>query len=157
MKSTVARTLTLVFLLASFAFAGTPEYTVKAPDGWTKNANSAAKEHYMKNGVTLMLTVDTAPSDAKTPDAYVEFVKKQYVRAFKNVKFEPVKKVNINGVDSRELVYTAEVSGIKMKYDMVYIPKQSSYYTFTAGGLATSLDDLKAEYQAFFHSFKFVK
>lgn len=155
MKTTAVVLLSLTFLLTSLAVAGSPEYTVKAPEGWTKNAGSAAPEHYMKNGTSLILTIDTAPAEAKTTDAYVEFVKKQYSRALKNVKFDPVKRLTINGIDARELVYVGETYGIKMKYDVVFFPKQNRYFTITAGGMASTFDSMKADYQAFFNSFKF--
>jgi hypothetical protein len=147
--------MTLAVFLSASAIAGSPDYILKAPAGWEKKAGSSALEHYMKNGVSLILTVDSAPAEATTPDAYVEFVKKRYARALKNVKFEPVKKLTINGIDARELRYSGETYGMKMKYDVMFIPKQSKYYTITAGGLGSTFDALKADYQAFFNSFKF--
>ncbi len=155
MKATAVIVVALTLVLASLAIAGGAEYTVKAPQGWQKQAGSAAPEHYMKSGVSLILTIDTAPAEATTPDAYVEFVKKKYAKALKNVKFEPVKKLTINGVSARELRYTGETYGMKMKYDVVFIPKQTRYFTITAGGLASTFDALQADYQAFFNSFKF--
>jgi hypothetical protein len=155
MKNLAVLALAVAFLLTTFAFGGSPEYTVKAPAGWEKKTGSSAPEHYMKDGVSLILTIDNAPSEAKTPDAYVEFVKKLYASALKNVKFEPVKKVKINGIDARELCYTGETYGMKMKYDVMFFPKQSKYFTITAGGLETSFDTMKADYQGFFNSFKF--
>ncbi|HTY01081.1 MAG TPA: DcrB-related protein [Bacteroidota bacterium] len=145
----------LAIVLSATAFAGEPDYTIKAPDGWKKRTTSSVPEHYMKNGVSMMLTIDSAPPQAKTLDAYVEFAKQQLETAFKNVQFEPVTKLTINGNDARELKYTGEVSGMKMKYDVVYIAKLPKVYTMTAGGLATTFDAMKAEYAAFFNSFKF--
>jgi hypothetical protein len=153
MKTTAVLLLVIAFFLASPATAG--DYTVKAPAGWTKNASSSAPEHYMKNGVSLILTIDSAPAEAKTIDGYVEYVKKMYVKQFKSVKFEPVKKLTIHGNDARELLYTADISGMKMKYDVVFIPRQTKVYTMTAGGLSDTFDPLKPECQTFFNSFKF--
>jgi hypothetical protein len=153
MKTPAVLLLVLAFLVASPAFAG--DYTIKAPEGWTKNASSSVPEHYMKNGVSLILTIDYAPAEAKTIDGYVEYVKKMYEKQFKSVKFEPVKKLTINGNDARELLYTADISGLKMKYDVVFIPKQTKVYTMTAGGLADTFKPLMPECQAFFNSFKF--
>jgi predicted Zn-dependent protease len=155
MKRIAVLVLTLTFVVASLFAAGTPDYTLKVPDGWKKREGSAALEHYMKAGVSMMLTTDYAPAEAKTPDAYVEFVKKLYVKSFKNTQFEPVKKLSVNGNDARELVYTAEVAGMKMKYDVLYVPKDSKYYTLTIGGLAKSFDEVKADCKTIFNSFKF--
>ncbi|HXX64417.1 MAG TPA: hypothetical protein VEO56_11540 [Bacteroidota bacterium] len=150
-------TLLVIFALCMIesGFGGGPDYTIKAPDGWKKRTTSSAPEHYMKNGVSLMLTIDSAPPEAKTPDGYVEYAKKQLAQTFKNIQFEPVKKLAINGHDARELRYSCELSSIKMKYDVVYIPKESKVYTITAGGMAETFDSMKAEYQAFFNSFNF--
>jgi hypothetical protein len=90
----------------------------------------------------------------KTPDAYVEYVKKQFAKSFKDITYEPVKHVTINGNDGRELRYSMSMSGMKMKYDVVLIPKLPKVYTLTAGGLAEGFDSMGADYQAFFKSFK---
>jgi hypothetical protein len=154
MKTPAVFSLLIIALLLTLpAFAG--DYSIKAPDGWQKNASSAAPEHYMKNGVSLILTIDYAPAEAKTIDAYVEYVKKMYQKQFKSVQFEPVKKLSINGNDARELLYTADISGLKMKYDIVFIPRQTKVYTMTAGGLADTFKPMMPECQAFFNSFKF--
>jgi len=154
MKPRLAVLLTLALFVSASTFAGDADYTVKAPDGWKKRSASSAPEHYMKNGVSLMLTIDAAPAEIKTLDAYVEFVKKQYTGVMANLKFDPVKKLTINGMDARELCYSGETSGLQMKYDVVYVMKQSKVYTMTAGGMAQTFDSMKADYKAFFSSFK---
>ncbi|HUI10844.1 MAG TPA: DcrB-related protein [Bacteroidota bacterium] len=154
MKLRIAFLLTLALCFSASAFAGDPDYTIKAPDGWKKRTTSSAPEHYMKNGVTLMLTIDSAPPEAKNLDAYVEFAKKQYAGTLQNLTFDPARKLTINGVDARELVYTGEASGFKMKYDVVYVMRQTKVYTLTAGGMAGTFDSMKADYQSFFSSFK---
>ena len=151
-RNTLLLFLALYLLVVTLAMAA--EYTVKAPEGWKKHTASSAPEHYMKNGSSLMLTIDSVPAEAKTPDTYVEYVKKLLQKSFKNVQFEPVIKRTINGADARELCYTAEMSGMKMKYDVVYVLKQTKAYTLTAGGMAEMFDSMKADYQAFFNSFK---
>lgn len=152
MKPRVAFVLALVIYLCATAYAQEADFTVKAPDGWKKRTTSSAPAHYMKNGVSLMLTIDTAPAEAKTLDAYVEYVKKQWATSFKNLQYERVTKLTINGRDARELRYTAEISGMKMKYDVVYVGKQPKVYTMTAGGLADTFDSMNADYRAFFNS-----
>lgn len=140
--------------VTSVAVAASGEYVIQVPSGWSKNTGSAAKEHYMKGGVSFILTVDTAPATAQTPDAFVEYVKKQIAGTFKNTKFEAVKKVTINGREGRELVYTGEMSGMKMKYDVVYIPKGNQFYTLTFGGLEEMFGTVKSDIGAIVHSFK---
>jgi len=153
MKPRSAVLLTLALCVSTLALAGDADYTIKAPDGWKKRTTSSAPEHYMKNGVTWMLTIDVAPAEARTLDAYVEFVKKQYAGVLTGMKFDPVRKLTINGVDARELTYSGETSGLTMKYDVVYVMKQTKVYTMTAGGMAGTFDSMKAEYRAFFNSF----
>jgi hypothetical protein len=152
-RITAILTFAQVFItFVSLAAAG--DYTLQVPAGWSKNAGSAAKEQYIKSGVSFILTVDTAPATATTPDAFVEHVKTQLAGTFKNTKFGPVKKVTINGRDGREIVYTGEISGMKMKYDVVYIPKGNRYYTLTFGGLESMFDAVKAEIGLIVNSFK---
>ncbi len=155
MNTRSALLLAAALFVCASTFAGEPDYTVKAPDGWKKRTASAAPEHYMKNGVSLLVTIDSAPSQVKGIDAYVDFVKTQLSTTFKNIQFEPVAKLTINGNDARELRYTAQTSGITMKYDVVYVPRGSRVYTLTAGGMSDTFDAMKADYKAFFNSFKF--
>lgn len=153
MKARSLGILIMVVLVAAASVAAA-DYTIQFPDGWTKVGGSAAPEHYMKNGVSFMLTIDRAPSTAKTPDAFVEYVKKQLAGAFKNTRFEPTKKITVNGREGRQLSYTGEVSGIAMQYEVVYIPKDGKYYTLTAGGMATAFDKVKADCRSIVESFK---
>ena len=147
--------LSLVIVSTMLAMAVVPEdYTVQVPAGWTKNQGSAAKEHYMKSGVSFILTVDAAPATAKNPDQFVEYVKKQLASTFKNTKFEPVKKITINGREGRELIYTGEISGIKMKYDVFYFARGTMYYTLTFGGMENMFTTVKPDIGAIVHSFK---
>ncbi len=155
MNARSAFSLLLIVSLRLPAFSAPIDYAVVVPDGWTKNAGSSASDHYTKNGISLMVTIDTAPAGATSQDDYVEFVKKQLKSVFKNLRFEAAKKLFINGKEARELVYTGEISGMKMKYDVVYVPKSGRVYTLTAGGMAGTFDKLNADYRAFFNSFKF--
>lgn len=151
------KSIFLVVLLVcamTVAFAAAGDYSVQVPAGWEKKAGSAAREHYMKSAVSFILTVDTAPAGAKTPDQYVEFVKKQLAGTFKNTRFEPVKKITVNGRDARELVYTGEISGIKLQYDVVYIQKGEQYYTLTFGGMQEMLSTVRGDVKAIVNSFK---
>ncbi len=152
---TLFAVLSVLLVAVAVTMAAVPqEYSIQVPSGWKKNQGSAAKEHYMKDGVSFILTVDTAPASAKTPEQFMEYVKKQLAGTFKNTAFEPVKKVTVNGQEGRELVYTGEMSGIKMKYDVYYFPKGGSYYTLTFGGMAMMFDDVKADITTIVNSFK---
>lgn len=146
--------ISLALITCSGLALAAGDYVIQMPAGWTRNAGSAAKEQYMKNGVSFILTVDTAPASAQTPDAFVAYVKKQLAGTFKNTKFETVKTVTVNGREGRELVYTGEMSGMKMKYDVIYLPKGNQFYTLTFGGLADMFDAVKADIGAIVHSFK---
>jgi hypothetical protein len=154
MKRSRASLFVLAFLVTMTACASAAEYTLQIPPGWDKVKGSAAPEHFMKNGISFMLTIDQMPPTAKTPDQFVTYVKKALAGAFKNVKFEPATMLTINGREARELVYTGEVSGMKMKYDVVYIPVNGRVYTLTFGGLEQVFDSVKADRGAIFNSFK---
>jgi|WetSurMetagenome_2_1015567.scaffolds.fasta_scaffold315919_1 hypothetical protein len=144
----------LTMSLAVCTTAVAADYTLQIPPGWDKVKGSTALEHFMKKGVSFILTVDQAPPSAKTPDEFVAYAKKALTGAFKNVKFEPVKMVSINGREAREVVYTGEVSGIKMKYDAVYILRNGTVYALTIGGSEQTFEAVKADYSAIFNSFK---
>ena len=147
--------MTIATLCTTLVAGAAPgDYAIQVPAGWTRSTGSAAREHYMKNGASFLLTVDTAPASAQTPDAFVEYVKKQIAGTFKNAKFEPVKKVTVNGREGRELVYTGEISAMKMKYHVVYIPKGVQYYTLTFGGLEETFGAARADIGAIVNSFR---
>ena len=154
MKRSRATLFVLTLLVTMTASASAAEYTLEIPPGWEKMKGSSALEHFMKSGSSFMLTIDQMPSTTKTPDQYVTYVKKALAGAFKNTKFEPVKMLTINGREARELVYTGEVSGMKMKYDVVYIPVNGRVYTLTFGGLEQGFDTVKADRGAIVNSFK---
>jgi predicted Zn-dependent protease len=154
MKKTSVFVVILLMCAITAAIAAPADYTIQVPAGWTKNAGSAAREQYMKDGISFILTVDTAPAGVKTPDQFVEYVKKQLAGAFKNTKFETVKKITVNGRDARELLYTGEISGIKMQYDVVYVPNGEKYYTLTFGGMQNMFGGVRADIKAIVNSFK---
>ena len=154
MKRSRAVLFVLTLLVTMTACASAADYTLQMPPGWSAVKGSSALEHFMKNGISFMLTIDQMPSTTKTPDHYVAYVKKALAGAFKNVKFEPAKMLTINGREARELVYTGEVSGMKMKYDVVYIPVNGRVYTMTVGGLEQGFEAVKGDGTAIFNSFK---
>jgi hypothetical protein len=154
MKTVQIVLLILAMSLAVCATAIGADYTLQIPAGWEKVKGSSALEHFIKNGVSFILTIDQAPPTAKTPDQFVAYAKKALAGAFKNTKFEPAKMVTINGREARELVYTGEVSGMKMKYDVVYIIRDGRVYTLTVGGLEQAFDTVKADCSAIFNSCK---
>lgn len=95
------------------------------------------------------------PANASTPDKYVEFVKAQYAKTFAKCAFEPVAASKKDGFEARELKYTAEVSGFKMVYNVLYVFRGGKAYTLTGGNMADFIDDgYKADLKAFFASFK---
>ena len=143
-------------LIALQAFAAELNFTITAPDGWTKKDKSSALAQYQKGGNSFIITADLMPADAKTPDEYITFVKSKLEGVFKKITFETIISDKKDGYVTRELKYTAETSGIKMKYDVLYIFNKGKAYTLTAGAIDFLYDDkFVADVKAMFSSFKF--
>jgi len=145
-----------ILMLSVTVFALEADFTVKVPDGWTKKPESAALAHYQKSAGSMIITRDYMPSEANTPDAYIEFVKVQLGKTFKNVKYDQVIPGKMDGYETREVIYSAEISGMKFKYDVLYIFNNGKAYTLTGGNLSDLFNDaFKADLKIFFTSFKF--
>jgi hypothetical protein len=69
---------------------------------------------------------------------------------------EPVVAGKKDGCDTRELRYTAESDGMKMKYDVLYIFSKGKAHTLTAGTLAKYFTAaFEEDIKVFFTSFEF--
>lgn len=137
-------------------FAAGEEFTVTAPKGWNKNNQSAALAHYMKGPGSFMVTADIMPQNANTPDSYVAFVKGKLGKTFPNIAYEPVVSGKKDGYDTRELKYTVVTSGIKLKYDVLYIFNNGKAYTLTSANMTSLFNaEFAADINAFFKSFRF--
>jgi len=136
--------------------AASLDFSLIVPKGWTQRTQSKALAQYKKGPGSFLVTADTMPQTANTPDGYVAFVKGQLGQAFKSVTYEPVVAGRTDGHDSRELKYSADASGIKMKFDVLYVFKEGKAYTLTGGTMADFFTpEFEADLKAFFGSFKF--
>ena len=146
----------LAVLLAPSVSAADLDFTLTAPKGWTQRTQSSALAHYKKGPGSFILTADVMPATANTPDGYVTFAKSQLSQVLKDVVYEPVVAGNTDGHDSRELRYVSVSSGMKLKYDVLYVFKGGKAYTLTG---ATMVDfftpEFAADLKAFFDSFRF--
>ena len=137
-------------------FAADVDFTLTIPNGWTQRTQSSALAHYKKGPGSFIVTADVMPQNASTPDAYIAFVKDQLGRTFQGITYDPVVSGKKDGHDTRELKYRAETSGIKMRYDVLYIFNKGKAYTLTAGTMVDFFTaPFAADIQVFFASFKF--
>jgi len=127
--------------------------SVKAPSGWKLMAQASVPT-YSKDTNTFIVTKDSVPSTVKSPAEYVAFVKKLYQQSFKNVVFKDTKAVVANGHNAQLVEYTGEISGMKMRYQVVIIINGSRAFTLTSGGLDDGFDDAKADFKTFIDSVK---
>jgi len=123
-KPKVWHAIALVLLGLGFispVFAADVDFTMTVPGGWTPRTQSKALAQYKKGPGSLIVTADSMPQHANTPDAYVDFVKEQLGTVFSKIVYEPVVAGNIDGHDTRELTYTVDSSGVKLKFDVLYV------------------------------------
>lgn len=129
------------------------EYALKIPDGWTKK-EAAALAQYQKGTGTFILTLDTMPAEANTPDKYVEFVKGKLKGSFKDIAFETTLKGKKGKYETRELFYKVKTYGMVLKYDVLYVFTKTQAYTLTTANTeAASNAAFKKEIQDIFSGF----
>lgn len=129
--------------------------TVTPPAGWDPVPGSTAIAQYLKGGSSFIVTADNIPSGSEKPDAYVDFVKGQFSKSFKDINFEGTKNVAVAGIEGRMLAFTFKVSGMDMKSNVYYVLKGGKAYTFTCGSIVANFDGLKGDFEAFMNSVKF--
>lgn len=129
------------------------DISVTVPDGW-ESIDGAALAQYMKGTASFMVTCDTVPADVNGPDAFVEFAQTQFKSSFPDSEFSDPKTVTINGMDGRQMEFTASASGIEMKYRIIYILKGSNAFTLTCGDMSDDFDAVAADYESIVNSFK---
>jgi len=139
------------FCLGAFA----ENFELAVPKGWVKNEQSAALAQYQKGTGTCIVTADTMPADANTPDKYVDFVKGKLKGAFKDIVFESVASAKKGTYETRELKYAVSMSGMNLKYDVLYVFVRGKAYTLTTGNVEGSADaSYYSDIKAFFASFQ---
>ncbi len=151
------RTMWIFLLMFSVlqAFGAEADFTVSVPNGWVKKDKTTALAQYQKGPGSLIITADYMPSVCKTPDQYIDYVKTQLSKTFKSITYESVVKGKKDGLETRELFYTIDLSGMKMKYDVFYVFKNSKAYTLTTANMLDLFDaGFAADLKAIFSSFK---
>lgn len=145
----------LVSLAAlSAAFAADQDFSMTVPGGWNRNNETKALAHYQSDKGTLIVSVETMPSDAAAPDAYMEVVRKKFMETFKNCVLEEVVVGKKGAHDSRLMKMSITMYGMKMKYDMLYVFKGKRAYSLTACALESNADgNYPADIRIFFDSF----
>lgn len=129
------------FLVFAFLTAASSlwaaDFTLAVPAGWTK-MESASLAQYQKDVASIILTADKLPSEAKTPDAYIEFVKGKLKTSFKDINFTGLKAGKQNGHETRELQYDVKMYGMTLKYLVWYEFTGDKAWTVTTANLGAS-------------------
>lgn len=138
----------------SAAFAADQDFSITVPDGWDRNNDTNALALYQSDSGALIVSVETMPSDAATPDAYLEVVRKKYVETFKNCELEGVVAGKKGAHDSRQMRMSVTIYGINMKYDILYVFRGKKAYALTSCALESNIDGkYLADIKTFFDSF----
>ncbi len=125
--------------------AATKQLKVTAPVGWVPNASNASM--MMKGSGTYSIKVEYMPAEARTPDAFIDYVKKALGKTFKNCTFGPVVKLKVSGYEARRMEYAANVYGMKMKYIVLYVFDGSRVPSLTCGAMEGEFAKLKSDYE----------
>ncbi len=127
---------------------------VRVPEGWEPVEGSAIKIQYLKGTASFMAKTESFPTtnlDEVTAQAISMFKE-----AFTNVEtIGSTESITIDGKDARKFFFTANVAGIKMKYEYVYVLVDNQIYAITFGDAASTFDNLLTDYQAILDGMKF--
>lgn len=149
-KVLLASLLAVLSVFGSFA----DDYALSVPKGWIRK-ESAAKAQYHNGSGTFILTIDTLPSNANTPDSYVQFIQEQLKGAFKDISFETVSNGKKDAYDTRGMRYSVVTYGMTLKYDVLYVFVNDKAYTLTTSNLAGAIDkQFLSDIEMFFSGFK---
>ena len=136
----------------------TGEVTIQItpPEGWAPVAGSVLDVQYMKNTASFMVKAESFASD--TLEAVVQEALGIYEGAFDNVEAqgEP-EKITVDGRDAMKLVFTCDISNMKMEYEYVYLFAGGSIYVITFGDLTDTFNSLAADYEAILNSIQFIE
>ena len=149
------KSLVALFLISIGMSVFAENFDLAIPNGWMKKDQTAALAQYQKGTGSFIVTVDTMPANANTPDKYIEYVKGKLKNTFKDIVFESVSTGKKETYETRELKYNVSMSGLKLKYDVLYIFVQGKAYTLTAGNMEGSINaEYTSDIKKLFMSFK---
>jgi uncharacterized lipoprotein YehR (DUF1307 family) len=139
---------------ATVAPVGGAKIKVTVPEGWQAVEKSVVPAQYMKGTTSFIAKTESfAVADL---DGIIKQALAAFERSFSNVtvqgKPEPI---TVDSKEGRKLVFSCDVSGLKMKYMYVYVRVGGQIWALTFGGMADSFDALDADYQAILSGIKF--
>jgi len=134
--------------------AATVNISIVPPEGWEPVEGSVLQVQYLKGTASFMVKDENFTGDAL--DAVVEEAKEIFTGSFDNVEYlgEP-EYITVDGKDGVKLLFTCEISSMKMKYEYVYLFVGDDVYAITFGDLADNFDKLSADYEAILGAIKF--
>ncbi|MDF2686594.1 MAG: hypothetical protein K0S55_1776 [Clostridia bacterium] len=126
---------------------------VTLPEGWEPVEGSVLPVQYMKNTASFMIKEEGFAGP--TLDDVVKQAEAAFESAFENVEIEGTGTGSVDGNDSREMVFTCDIGGMKMKFDYVYAIVDGKTYAITFADLEETYNDLESEFGEIFRSIKF--
>ncbi|MGE4284171.1 MAG: hypothetical protein AB7G87_10675 [Clostridia bacterium] len=129
-------------------------------DGWNNVEGSTALIQYIKDGNSVIVTRDTMPSEAKTPETFIQYVKERFGKVLDNTTFNDISEIGISDPEKHFLVYTHDIKAGGATYQMkgwvTYIFHEGNAYTLTCGALSNSFSEVENDFREFIRSFKLV-
>lgn len=130
------------------------EIAIDPPDGWEPVDGSVLPVQYLKSTVSFM--VKEEKFQGKTLDDVIIEAQEAFENAFEDVKYEgDATTVTIDGKDARQMLFTCTISGMKMKYEYVYLFAGGKVYAITFGGPADTFATLSADYAQILKDIRF--
>ena len=123
------------------------------PDGWTPVKGSVIPVQYMKQTASFM--VKPEPYQSKDLDGVISEVKTIFEKSFDGVKFESEEKIEVDGKEARKMIFTCEISSMKMKFQYVFLFANEKVYVITFGDLTDTFDSLSSDYEQILKDIRF--
>lgn len=125
------------------------------PSGWQAVEGSVLPVQYMKGTASFMVK-EEALFTAKALDDVISEAKGYFEKSFKSVSYEgEAKTLSVDGKDARQIMFVCTVSGMKMKYEYVYLYAGGKVYAITFGNLADQFDSLSDDYEQILADIRF--
>ena len=126
-------------------------------DGWTNVPGSSALLHYMKGTNNVIVTRDSMPSDAGSPEEYFEFTIEKLGESLDSFSLGDTSEIGVSEPGKYLMVYSINAgSSSYMKFWTASIIDGSTVYTLTCAALSDSFLSAEKDFRKFIESFKLV-
>lgn len=115
------------------------------PVGWTPVENAITPIHYIKE--TASFIVKTEPYQSNDLDGVASECKAAFEGVFQDVNVASIEKLTIDGRDARKMIFTYNISGLKMKSEYNFLFIGNKVYIIIFGDTADTFDALTSDYE----------